>query len=891
MKSVTIYLCCSGKKYGQEINGIPERCIQTKKEKIEQFGNNNLLFKIACDMIISTVSIQSVQLQHETASYKIPGDFGELPRLRIWMEVDMMKQKNYRKMSILLCTCLLLLNACGRKQTEPEVTAEDERAFCWAENGQGGSVDAFRSESDGIWYLAVPSSWDLTELDLHFSEKMTETEKGELDHRKTSVSGAFTKSGDRTELKTQDGTVQTLVVLQSDLPSVQVDMNGTSLEEVHADKSQKHRGNTVLITEADGNVAVEALNNTELKGRGNSTWQQYEKKGYQLQFTEETDVLGMGQAEKWVLLSNASDDSMLRTKVAYEAVKQLNMAFVPDFEYVDLWINGEYRGVYMIGEKVELVESRLKLEDPLGTLYERDEAFFKEEDYWIHNDYLETNFVLKENVSDQEKLYRVLLEEFSGKVDQLMNYLYTTPPEEVTLERLSERIDVDSFALYYLVNEYFLNRESVATSFYWYQDGTDDVLHLGPVWDFDTCMGNDGVENTEYYCVNSLLFKYLLASPEFQQRTEELYRENKHAFESLADTAAVLGSRIEQAARANYLRWNVLGSESTKRNGASFAESYSEAVSNLTSWLFGRAKLFEVPSTRVATSTVSDDYGTLYLRYSDDMEHESVRFVCWNRSSEDSKVMWFGGFLVDGVWTAAADLRFFQEKGMYQIGVYSSDSPEALADGVNYVAGAKENPYVVETVQSADMNQVTMTAADPDSRYEYVNFAIWSAVNNQADLQVFSAEKDSDGFWRSTADLSGYDAEGEYHIHAFGHSSAGDELMDAVTIIRYPIWAEGENPYLIDTQVSEDASSVTITVTVPKDDCSLVNFLVWSSAGGQSDLQVFPAEKIGEGLWSYTVDLTQYEVEGQYNVHVFGEKPYDYIKLNTATFDVEFSHE
>ena len=768
---------------------------------------------------------------------------------------------------------------------------EAHHAVCWAENRQGGSVDAFCSESDGVWYLVVPSSWDLTELTLYFSDEITETETGELNQRKNSVSGAFAKSGDRTELKAEDGTVQMVVVLQSDLPSVQIDMNGTSLEEVHADKSKKHRGNTVLITEADGNVAVEALNNTELKGRGNSTWQQYEKKGYQLQFIEKTDVLGMGEAEKWVLLSNASDDSMLRTKIAYEAVKQLNMVFVPDFEYVDLWINEEYRGVYMIGEKVELVESRLELEDPLGTLYERDEAFFEEEDYWIHNNYLETNFVLKENVSDQEKLYRVLLENFSGKVNQLMSFLYETPPEEVTLEKLSEHIDVDSFALYYLINEYFLNRESVSTSFYWYQDGMGDVLHLGPVWDFDTCMGNDGVENTEYYCVNSLLFKYLLASPEFQQYVEELYREHTHVFESLTDTAAALGRQIEQASQANYLRWNILGSESVKRNGATFADSYSEAVSNLTSWLFGRVKLFEVPSTRVATSSVSDDYGTLSIRYADGMNHESVRFSCWNRSSEDSKVMWFDGVFADGAWTAVADLRFFQEKGMYQIGVYSSDSLPALADGVNYVASAKENPYAVKTEQSADMNQVTITAADQDGRYEYVNFVIWSAVNNQADLQVFSAEKDLGGFWRCTVDLSGYDAEGEYHIHAFGGSDAGNELMDAVTIIRYPIWTEGENPYLIDTQLCGDSSSVTITLTVPKDDCSLVNFLVWSSDGGQADLQVFPAEKIGEGLWRYTVDLTLYEIEGQYNVHAFGQKPYDYIKLNTATFDVKFSHE
>ena len=787
---------------------------------------------------------------------------------------------------------LAFLSACSveNKEAVPVVSESEEAAFR-AENAQGSSVDAFFNETDGVWYLAVPSSWDLAEVKLCYSGRVTETEKGQLDQTTCSISGAFAEDGDKAVLKNEDGSVQTLVVLQSDLPSVQITLNGISLEAVHADKSIKHRGNTVLITDAEGNVDVEALDNTEFKGRGNSTWQHYEKKGYQIKFAQAKDVLGMGRAEKWVLLSNASDDSMLRTKVAYEAAKQLNMAFVPDFEHVDLWINGEYRGTYMIGEKVELVESRLNLKDPLGTLYERDEAFYEEEDYWVINNFLETKFVLKENASDEEKLYRVLLEDFSAKVDQLMSYLYSTPPEEVTLERLSEKIDVDSFALYYLINEYFLNRESVATSFYWYQDGTEDVLHLGPVWDFDTCMGNDGVANTEYYCLNSLLFKYLLASPEFHQRTADLYQENKHVFDSAADTAATLGSQLERAAEVNYLRWEVLGTESVKRNGALFAESYPEAVSNLTNWLLGRAGSFEVPRTRVATSTVSDDYGTLYLRYFDGMDHAAVRFACRNRSGGDGKVMWFGGVFADGAWTAVADLRFFQEKGMYQISVYSSESPAALAEGVNYVAGAKENPYVVKTEQSADMNQVTITASDPNGRFESVDFAIWSAVNNQEDMEVFGAEKSPDGLWCCTVDLTGYDAEGEYRIYAYGRSSTGDELMDAVSIIRYPIWAEGENPYLIDTQLSEDVSSVTITLTVPKDDCSLVNFLVWSSAGGQSDLQVFPAEKIGEGLWRYTVDLTQYGIEGEYNIHAFGEKPYDYIKLNTAEFYVEFPHE
>lgn len=795
---------------------------------------------------------------------------------------------------LLLLVCLLFLSACGeQKKNNSDEAGEAEKTslFCNGVNAQGSSVQAFRNTSDGVWYLMVPSSWNLAEMELHCYEKIQETERGELSQETSSISGAFAKHGDTVVLKTEDGDLVTVSVLQSDLPCVQIDLHDLSLEEVHEDKSKKHYGNSVLITDADGSIDVESSNDVELKGRGNSTWQFYEKKGYQIKFSQETDVLGMGKADTWVLLSNASDDSMLRSRVVYTAAKQLNMKFVPDFVHVDLWVSGEYRGTYMIGEKVELGESRLDLKTSLGTLFERDDAFYGEEAYWIYNNYLEARFVLKENIADREQLFPKVLEDFSKSVDQLMQFLYTTPSAEVTLEQLKEMIDVDSFALYYLVNEYVQNRESMSTSFNWYQDGPDDVIHLGPIWDFDTCMGNDGAEFNEYYCYKGLVFKYLLAVPEFYQRTQELYLKNKKIFDSMADTAAALGERIHISARANYLRWEVLGSESIKPNGAPFAESYSEALINLTNWLSKREMVFKIPRHGVVTSTVSDDCGTLHIRYSDDRAHESLWFICRNQSSADNLNMWYDGVLTDGEWTADVNLSSFGERGMYCIDVYTPGGDEPIAGGVNYVASVNVNPYVLQTAVSEDMNQVTITLADPKKSCNFVNFAIWSRAENRKDLQTFNAEKNADGLWCSTVDLTAYDAEGEYYIHVFGETSVGYERLNATMFIRYPIWAEGENPYLIQTEISEDVTSVTITVTVPKDDCSLVNFLVWSSAGGQNDLQVFPAVRIGEGLWSYTVDLTQYEAEGEYNVHVFGEKPYDYIKLNTAVFNVEFSHE
>ena len=320
--------------------------------------------------------------------------------------------------------------------------------------------------------------------------------------------------------------------------------------------------------------------------------------------------------------------------------------------------------------------------------------------------------MLKDSVADREQLMQKTLDDFSAAVDRLMAYLYTTPPENITLEALSGLIDVDSFAMYYLLNEYTLNRESMSTSFYWYTDGAKDVIHLGPVWDFDTCMGNDGAQNTESYSHNSRLFRYLLAAPAFHQRIWQLYGQYKGVFDSMAANAGALGEQIRASAQVNYLRWDTLGKESGKPGGAAFSGSYCEALDQVTDWLTGRAAAFTVPQTKVATSLPSDDYGTLKIRYAEDADYEKVRFVIWNRSVEDGGVMWYDAELKDGAWIADADLRYFEEKGLYQIGVYAAGFDQPIADGVNYLPAIKKNPYEVEAHLSEDKNELTVAVKD-----------------------------------------------------------------------------------------------------------------------------------------------------------------------------------
>ena len=691
-----------------------------------------------------------------------------------------MNQRRCLLPAVLLLFCLLCLTACG-----PEDPIRGQEGFSLsAADGQGSTVRAFFSESDGSWYLAVPSGWDLAKVELRYTGQVLETDSGLLNRDTSTITGAFAGNGDRAVLKTGHGTSVTVTVVQSQLPSVQIRLSDATLDDVHADKSKKFRCDTVCITGADGTVDVEVLRNAEMKGRGNSTWRLYEKKGYQIKFPREISVLGMDPAAKWVLLANASDDSMVRNRVVYDAARQMDLAFVPQLQYVELWVDGDYRGTYLLGEKVEVDSSRLDLQDPLGALFERDDAFYEDEPYWVHNEYLNAYFVLKDSVADREQLMQKTLDDFSAAVDRLMAYLYTTPPENITLEALSGLIDVDSFAMYYLLNEYTLNRESMSTSFYWYTDGAKDVIHLGPVWDFDTCMGNDGAQNTESYSHNSRLFRYLLAAPAFHQRIWQLYGQYKGVFDSMAANAGALGEQIRASAQVNYLRWDTLGKESGKPGGAAFSGSYCEALDQVTDWLTGRAAAFTVPQTKVATSLPSDDYGTLKIRYAEDADYEKVRFVIWNRSVEDGGVMWYDAELKDGAWIADADLRYFEEKGLYQIGVYAAGFDQPIADGVNYLPAIKKNPYEVEAHLSEDKNELTVAVKDSQKTCESVRLVIWSTSGAQKDLQVFHAQWDGRGFWRCTVDLSGYEITGEYNIHVFGVTDEGDQRLNATTFDR-----------------------------------------------------------------------------------------------------------
>ncbi len=127
---------------------------------------------------------------------------------------------------------------------------------------------------------------------------------------------------------------------------------------------QNEASATMAMVDADGTVShTEAIET--LRGRGNWTWS-WPKKPYQIKLENRADLLDTGdeanRARTWVLLAECLDSTLLHNRVISDLAKELGLSAM-DSEFVDLFYDGDYRGTYLLSEKVEVGEGRIDVLD------------------------------------------------------------------------------------------------------------------------------------------------------------------------------------------------------------------------------------------------------------------------------------------------------------------------------------------------------------------------------------------------------------------------------------------------------------------------------------------------------------------------------------------------
>ena len=326
-------------------------------------------------------------------------------------------------------------------------------------------------------------------------------------------------------------TIRLTVSSSACLPAVFLRTESGSLDAIHADKSHGEPGE-IRVYE-DG---VLTLDDTlkQIKGRGNSTWQ-YPKKPYNLKFSKKTAVLGMPKAKKWTLLANYIDPSLLHNACAWEYALALGLPFTGSYRHVDLYINGDYLGNYILCESVEIAENRVDLTDlerenenanpgidldtlPQGgtgsgnTVQSGKVAGSRKwielpqdpEDitggYLLEFDFRDRyqaelcGFVTQSKqpvvVKSPEHASQAEVTYIADLMDAGMEALHSPTGYNSGGRHYSAYFDMDSLAGIYLLQELSMNYDAGLSSFFAFKPAGETRIQFGPIWDMDNAFGS-----------------------------------------------------------------------------------------------------------------------------------------------------------------------------------------------------------------------------------------------------------------------------------------------------------------------------------------------------------------------------------------------------------------
>ena len=422
----------------------------------------------------------------------------------------------------------------------------------------------------------------------------------------------------------------------SDIPSMFIvsDDAAKGREYVDSSKSNKATAKMIMVDAAGDAIFDGAL--TEIKARGNSTFAHYDKKAYKIKLDNKSDLIGNGeQVKTWVLLANYGDATLMHDKFMKDLAIEMGIMYTASSDWVNLWYDGEYRGVYLVSETNSVGSTGVDITD-MEEGYEEENPGYGENmtaktgtnsygqeytytagltdpsditgGYLIelnHNYIDEVNgfktrqgvaFNLKSPEWLSENAVKYISEyyqEFEDAVYAVNDAGVYTGYNETTGKYFYEYVDIDSLVKMFVIQEIGLNPDGFISSLYFNKDA-NGIMYVGPVWDQDMTLGTGwnkylDVEIKDYHylaeaLINIQVFKEKLAEF-FEDEAVEIVEKtlgktgtiNKH-YEKLSDNAEM-----------NYILWPYIRVGNPDKTGHIWNNAdYDTVVTDMIDWLGAR---------------------------------------------------------------------------------------------------------------------------------------------------------------------------------------------------------------------------------------------------------------------------------------------------------------
>lgn len=391
-------------------------------------------------------------------------------------------------------------------------------------DGVGGEVCMWE-KSNGKKYLFLPAYMHDQALVLDFSGVSSVS----IGDTELSSGMAVDAIADGVTLRLGKSGGSVTVMESANLPAVHIETASGSLDDIHKKKGNKEEGSMQIVW-PDGCTAQAELES--IKGHGNATFV-YEKKSYQIKLEEKLALGDMNESKRYVLLANQHENSLLRNRITFALARALELPYTPECMSVDLYVNGEYRGSYLLCDKVTIASGSVDITESEEAIEEANEAYIErggEPEAYGTNQYEAGTYKGLSWPREPEDVTGGFLfeleyqeryeDEPSGVVTQRGQPVIVKEPEEMsaaqgeyvhallnsferaifasdgvdseTGRHYTEIADFDSLVRKYMIEEVCKNYDGNKSSQYFFKDSdaVDPLLYAGPVWDYDSAWGN-----------------------------------------------------------------------------------------------------------------------------------------------------------------------------------------------------------------------------------------------------------------------------------------------------------------------------------------------------------------------------------------------------------------
>lgn len=309
----------------------------------------------------------------------------------------------------------------------------------------------------------------------------------------------------------------------TNLPSMFIDLKNSaggtvSIKDVNRKDYVK---STISLTNTKDEYIVNNVA-AEFRGRGNGSWNDVsdnptygKKRGYKIKFDKKQSLFG-GEANKhWVILActNFDDVTMSRNYLAFNMSRELFTAIEHSTlaEWVDVYVNGEYHGLYLLCEHTRVGKGRVDISSEYSTAPENN-GFLVEYDaygatsnpdkgdpqfidgiHYFRVSGVKYPFTVHSPDPEDYAEEGITESDYRKQVAYIKNYVTEVYNAALggNYDKFAELADVQSFVDMYILHELFKNVDTGYSSFYMYKK-PNGKLYAGPPWDFDASTNISG---------------------------------------------------------------------------------------------------------------------------------------------------------------------------------------------------------------------------------------------------------------------------------------------------------------------------------------------------------------------------------------------------------------